>query len=234
MSPGLTQYQAHILVVEDNVDTCETLSAFLQHFGFTCDIVHSGLEALDVFDSDKYDLVLLDRLLPGLEGTKVCQHIRNISMVPIIMLTAKVAPQDLVDGLEAGADEYVKKPFSNMELVARIKAHLRRTNTKEANQTFVDIGPYRLDEKQQLIQVKNQTLKLTKTEYLLLRKLLLQPNSLLSREQLFVAVFGYNSDSSDRTVDVHLHNVRKKVLGTGIEEHGITAVYGMGYKLEIQ
>lgn len=221
-----------ILVVEDNLDTCENLKAFLEHFDFQCDFVHSGIDALETFEPTRHQLILLDRLLPGIEGTKVCQKIRLQSSVPIIMLTAKVAPEDLVDGLNAGADEYVKKPFSNMELVARIKAHLRRVDGQQSKEQDTKVGPYLLNESAHTIAVNNQTLKLTKSEYLLLEKLLQRPNTLFSREQLFLAVFGFDNDSSDRTVDVHLHNVRKKVTKAGEENHGITSVYGQGYKLE--
>ena len=186
------------------------------------------------FENLKPDLVLIDRMLPDMDGAKVCRQIRQISDVPMLMLTGKVSSQDLVDGLEAGADEYIKKPFSHVELMARIKAHLRRTKASKQTHTIKTVGNYQIDAKAKQISFAQHKLKLTKTEYDLLCKLLSYPERVFTREQLFTSVFNYNSESTDRTVDVHLHNVRRKIEATGVNRHGITAIYGIGYKLNIE
>jgi len=220
-------------VIEDNKDTAQNLKLFLRHQGFDCELAYSGEQGLEMFSQYQPDLVLLDRMLPDIDGVETCKKIRSCSDVPILMLTGKVTSQDLVDGLDAGADEYVKKPFNHTELMARINAHLRRTRLR-SNDSFGNyIGAYQIDEAGRKIQFSGQLLKLTKTEYLLLRKLLQRPGQILSREQLFLAVFDHDADSSDRTVDVHLHNLRKKLIATGNTAHGIEAVYGVGYKLEV-
>jgi DNA-binding response OmpR family regulator len=222
-----------VLVIEDNKDTAQNLKLFLDHQGYDCEIAYSGKQGLEIFSQYQPSLVLLDRMLPDMDGVFTCEQIRAQSDVPILMLTGKVSSHDLVEGLEAGADEYVKKPFNHTELMARINAHLRRTRLT-SNDSFGNyIGLYQIDEAGWKIQFSGKLLKLTKTEYLLLKKLLERPGQVLSREQLFLAVFDHDADSGDRTVDVHLHNLRKKLLATGNAKHGIEAVYGVGYKLEI-
>ncbi|TDF35802.1 response regulator transcription factor [Alteromonadaceae bacterium M269] len=178
--------------------------------------------------------MLIDRMLPDMDGASVCTKIRQTSDVPVLMLTGKVSSQDLVDGLEAGADEYIKKPFSHVELMARIKAHLRRTKVSTQTNTIKAVGSYQIDAKAKQISFAKHKLKLTKTEYDLLYKLLSYPECVFTREQLFTAVFNYNSDSSDRTVDVHLHNVKRKISAISQSHHGITAIYGVGYKLSLE
>jgi len=225
-----------ILLIEDNEDTSATIQMFLTHFGFNCDIAFSGEDGLALFNPTLHKLVLLDCMLPGINGEEVCKRIRSFSGVPIIMLTARVNANDLVAGLAAGADEYVKKPFNNVELMARIKAHLRRVPTSDSiiSPTLRTIGKYSLDNKRGDILFNSKLLSLTKSEYLLLKKLLLHPGVLFSREQLFSTIYGDDGKSTDRVIDVHLHNLRKKIISLGAEEHGITSIYGMGYKMIIK
>lgn len=217
-----------ILVIEDNIDTAQTIKLYMQHNEFDCDIVHSGAKGLLMFEQGSFDLVILDRMLPDLNGVLVCEHIRQSSNVPIIMLTAKVSDSDLVDGLTAGADEYVKKPYSNKELVARVKAHLRRSEGRNETHT---LGFFTLDKQACTVSVSGQVMTLTKTEYLIMQCLLLSPGQVFSRDQLFETAFGNTHESIDRTVDVHLHNLRKKIVNAGQKQHGIQSVYGLGYKL---
>ena len=195
-----------------------------------CALAHSGAEGIAQFTAGKFDLVILDVMLPDGDGYQVCNKIRQHSDVPIIMLTAKVQDDDLALGLETGADDYIRKPYSNKELVARVKAHLRRHVNKE-QQTVV--GPYLHDKLSQSITVQGSQLDLTRTEYKLMVHLLCSPGQVFSREQLFLTVFEHTHESFERTIDVHLHNLRKKIAQAGLAQHGIKSVYGMGYKLDI-
>jgi len=227
-----------ILVIEDNVETAQNIQLYLDHNNFHCDIEYSGFKGINRFNKSHYDLIILDRMLPDLTGVEVCQHIRKSSNVSIIMLTAKVSNDDLVDGLNAGADEYVKKPYSNKELVARIKSHLRRQDNSHrlgdnTDTQSIKIGNYNLNVESCTITSCGQSLLLTKTEYLIFEKLLHSPGRVFSREQLFLSAFDSSHESTDKTVDVHLHNLRAKIIKTGNNNHGIKSIYGMGFKLEI-
>ena len=228
----------NILVIEDNIDTAQNIKLYMEHNGFNCTVVHCGLLGVEAFVKGGHDLVVLDRMLPGLDGIAVCKQIRKLSNVPIIMLTAKISDHDLVDGLSSGADEYVKKPYSNKELIARVKAHLRRSESLVAvTEDVVHIADYSINKRACIIQFNQQTLTLTKTEYLILAKLLSSPRQVFTREQLFLAAFDSTHESIDRTIDVHLHNLRHKVAKIASQsnntKHGIKSVYGMGYKLDI-
>ena len=228
----------NILVIEDNIETAKNIKLYLEHNQLCCDLVHSGTEGVEAFFAKQYDLVILDRMLPDLNGVAVCEKIRKESDIPIIMLTAKITDNDLIDGLGAGADEYVKKPYSNKELVARVKAHLRRSESNNnsvnrGNQSSQNIGYYVLNSKACTIKSNEKELALTKTEYLIFEKLLNFPGQVFSREQLFLCAFDSSHESIDRTVDVHLHNLRAKINKSGVEQHGIKSVYGLGYKLDI-
>jgi len=219
-----------ILIVEDNIETAKNILLYLDFHGFACDLVHSGSLAIEQFHCQQYDLVILDVMLPDVNGHDVCKHIRQTSDVPIIMLTAKVQDQDLSTGLEVGADDYIRKPYSNKELVARVKAHLRRYKKTE---TSDKLGPYSLNQAGHSISVNGKELTLTQTEYKLMTLLLKSPGQVFSREQLFLSLFEHTSESFERTIDVHLHNLRKKITQLGLQQHGIKSVYGIGYKLEI-
>jgi len=225
----------HILLIEDNPETAKTIKLYMEHNQFDCDIESSGAKGVTAFFRKHYDLVILDRMLPDLNGVAVCERIRKQSGVPIIMLTAKVADDDLIDGLQAGADEYVKKPYSNKELVARVKSHLRRSarGADEPFSSVARVGPYVLNVETCAILSNEKQLPLTKTEYLIFEKLLQSPGQVFSRDQLFLAAFDASHESVDRTVDVHLHNLRGKISKSGLKDHGIKSVYGIGYKLDV-
>ncbi len=227
--------ETHILLIEDNLETAKTIKLYLEHSQYQCDLESSGEQGLAAFFRKSYGLVILDRMLPDLNGVAVCEGIRERSDVPIIMLTAKVSDDDLIDGLNAGADEYVKKPYSNKELVARVNAHLRRSGIQanSPREPVVRVGPYSLNVRDTAIFSNDVALPLTKTEYLIFEKLLKSPSQVFSREQLFLAAFDAAHDSIDRTVDVHLHNLRAKIKRTGLKDHGIQSVYGVGYRLDV-
>lgn len=216
-------------MVEDNVETATNIRLFLEHNEFQCELAHTGTAGIEQFKPDMHDLVILDIMLPDLTGYEVCKHIRQFSQVPIIMLTAKVTDQDLSVGLDIGADDYIRKPYSNKELVARVKAHLRRYRNHGQSS---GVGPYVNNTTNQTIAVNGNPLTLTGTEYKLMNVLLASPGRVFTREQLYIAVFEHTHESFERTIDVHLHNLRKKIQKAGLIEHGIKSVYGSGYKLD--
>ena len=215
-----------ILVVEDNVETSRNIRMYLEHHGFSCQITHSGMAAVAMMRQESFDLVVLDVMLPDINGYQVCQRIRGFSEAPVIMLTAKVHESDLVKGLDHGADDYVKKPYSNKELIARVKAHLRRHGAKETR----TVGPFTLDRAGRQISFEKQPLGLTKTEFGLLDAMLRAPSRVFTRDKLYELCSPDPAENSDRTVDVHIHNLRKKIAAAGLTQHGITSVYGVGYK----
>ena len=218
--------KSRILVVEDNAETAKNIRMYVEHNGFSCQVTHSGLAAVAMMRQERFHLVVLDVMLPDLNGYQVCQHIRAFSDVPIIMLTAKVEDSDLEKGLEQGADDYIKKPYSNKELVARIKAHLRRQGSAEVH----TIGPFHVDPDARQVSCSDRPLGLTKTEFQLILAMLKAPSRVFTRHQLFALCSDHESEHSDRKVDVHIHNLRKKITATGLEQHGIISVYGVGYK----
>lgn len=217
------------MIIEDNLETAKNIQLFLEHHHFNCMLTHTGQSGIKAFQSSHYDLVILDIMLPDGNGFQVCELIRQSSQVPIIMLTAKIAEQDLIKGLNCGADDYIKKPYSNKELVARVQAHLRRNTKSKA----VELGPYRMNVEQRSLKVNDKELNLTRSEFQFAQALLQQPGRVFSREQLFDQVNEETSESFDRVVDVHMHNLRKKIKAAGISDHKIKSVYGIGYKLDM-
>lgn len=219
--------QIQLLIVEDNPETARNICLYMEHQGFDCTVTASGAAAVALAKQESFDLVILDVMLPDLDGFAVCAQIRETGDVPIIMLTARVESSDLVQGLDCGADEYVKKPYNNKELVARVKAHLRR---RQPSTRVLQVGPLHIDAAGRRIFHESCDLGLTRTEYRLLAALIQAPERVFSRDQLAVIGFDEPSAVADRTVDVHIHNLRRKLTAAGMEKHGLSAVYGMGYK----
>ena len=217
----------HILIIEDNAETTKNIRLYLEHHGFACLVAHLGSAGLALLEQSAIDLVILDVMLPDMSGLEVCRRIRTRSKVPVIMLTARVGSGDLVDGLDSGADEYVKKPFINKELVARVKAHLRRTPARQAPRKA---GPFEICPEKHQVLLDQRNLDLTKTEFMLFQALLSAPERVFSRERLCAICGDEAQIAVDRAVDVHIHNIRKKVSAAGLKDHGITSVYGLGYK----
>lgn len=219
-----------VLIIEDDTETAENIRLYLEHHGFSCSVADSGAAGISAFEVEHPHIIILDLMLPDMDGRSVCRRLRKSSDVPILMLTARVSDQNVADGLDAGADDYVRKPYSNKELVARVKAHLRR-QAPQGN--GVSVGPFFLDELNGTVSAAGKILDLTKTEYLILQAFLKAPERIFSREQLYETVFGLMHESFDQTINVHLHNLRKKIVQAGVAEHGIKSVYGMGYKLVV-
>ena len=222
-----------LLVVEDEESISEPLAYMLGREGFEVAVASTGPGALEEFARGGADLVLLDLMLPGLSGTEVCRALRATSSVPIIMLTARDSEVDKVVGLELGADDYVTKPFSHRELVARVRAVLRRRAEPEAPAPkALEAGPVRMDVERHLVTVGGEPVQLPLKEFELLELLLRNVGRVLTRQQLIERVWGSDYVGDTKTLDVHVKRLRAKIeREPGSPEHLLT-VRGVGYKLE--
>ena len=222
-----------ILIVEDEESLSEPLAYLLGKEGFDPEVVADGQASLEEFDRAGADLVLLDLMLPGLSGTEVCKALRQRSNVPIIMLTAKDAEIDKVLGLELGADDYVTKPYSSRELVARIRAVLRRrSEPEELVSATVQAGPVRMDIERHVVTVEGETVNMPLKEFELLEMLLRNAGRVLTRGQLIDRVWGSDYVGDTKTLDVHVKRLRSKIeTDPGKPVHLVT-VRGLGYKFE--
>ena len=218
-----------VMVVDDDQDLSEMLGIVLTGAGIDVDLVSRGDEALDVFRNNPPDLVLLDVMLPGLDGIEVCRLIRAESMVPIIMLSAKGDSHDVVRGLEAGADDYMVKPFKHpSELVARIRTRLRRTNTEISG--LLTIGDLAIDVTAHQIQRAGRQIALTRLEFDLLVALAKEPGRVFSRDALLSEVWGYRHSTDTRLVNVHVQRLRAKIEHDAERPEIVVTVRGVGYK----
>ena len=217
-----------IMVVDDDQDLAEMLGIVLTGAGYEVDLVSRGDEVMPLFAAQNPDLVLLDVMLPGLNGVEVCKLIRENSMVPIVMLSAKGDKQDVVAGLEAGADDYMVKPFDPAELVARMKVRLRRSMT-EVNSELA-IGNLKIDQIEHSIIRDGQVIALTRLEFDLLVALAKEPGRVFTREALLSEVWGYRPATDTRLVNVHIQRLRSKIEVNPEEPKVIITVRGVGYK----
>lgn len=223
-----------VLVVEDEESFSDALSFMLRKEGFVVSVASTGPGALEVFGRDGADLVLLDVMLPGIPGTEICRQIRQVSRVPIIMVTAKDSEIDKVVGLELGADDYVTKPFSSRELVARIRAVLRRQTSEIENVegTTLEAGPIRMDVERHIVTVSGEQVRLPLKEFELLELLLRNAGRVLTRGQLIDRVWGSDYVGDTKTLDVHVKRLRAKIESDPAEPALLVTVRGLGYKLE--
>ncbi|MFF4417545.1 response regulator [Streptosporangium sp. NPDC001559] len=222
-----------VLVVEDEESFSDALSYMLRKEGFEVAVAATGPEALDAFDRNGADLVLLDLMLPGLPGTEVCRSLRQRSNVPVIMLTAKDSEIDKVVGLELGADDYVTKPFSSRELVARIRAVLRRQgDVEELESAVLSAGPVRMDVDRHIVAVRGDQVQLPLKEFELLEVLLRNAGRVLTRGQLIDRVWGADYVGDTKTLDVHVKRLRAKVEADPSNPRCILTVRGLGYKFD--
>jgi two-component system, OmpR family, response regulator MtrA len=217
-----------IMVVDDDQDLAEMLGIVLTGDGYQVDLVNRGDEVMSAFALQNPDLVLLDVMLPGIDGVDVCKLIRTVSMVPIVMLTAKGDTQDVVSGLEAGADDYMVKPFNSSELLARLKVRLRRTSVETS--TGLSIGNIKIDQIAHSIIRNGQNIPLTRLEFDLLVALAKEPGRVFSREALLSEVWGYRPATDTRLVNVHIQRLRSKVERDPENPEIILTVRGVGYK----
>ncbi|MFC9920043.1 response regulator [Agromyces binzhouensis] len=222
-----------ILLVEDEIALSEPLSFLLEREGYEVEVAADGLAAVAAFDRDGADLVLLDLMLPGLPGTEVCREIRQRSNVPIIMLTAKDSEVDIVVGLELGADDYVTKPYSTRELLARIRAVLRRRiEPSDLDDAVIEGGRVRMDVDRHTVEVDGEAVAMPLKEFELLELLMRNAGRVLTRGQLIDRVWGSDYFGDTKTLDVHIKRIRSKIEVTPSEPVQLVTVRGLGYRFE--
>ena len=222
-----------ILIVEDEPSLSEPLSFLLRREGYETEVAADGREALAAFDRDGADLVLLDLMLPGLPGTEVCRELRTRSSVPIIMLTAKDSEVDIVVGLELGADDYVTKPYSTRELLARIRAVLRRrVEVDDLDESVLEVGGVRMDVDRHAVSVDGKEVAMPLKEFELLELLLRNAGRVLTRGQLIDRIWGADYFGDTKTLDVHIKRIRSKIEKDPSQPVLLLTVRGLGYRFE--
>ncbi len=228
----MPQLGQRVLVVEDDPKTSEILRVYLEKGGYQVAAAYDGLAGVSQARELTPDLVVLDLMLPGLSGKEVCRILRQESDVPIIMLTARSTLSDKLEGLDLGADDYVAKPFSPSELVARVRAVLRRVSTldQRKNAVLIKCGDLALDLEQCSVTLGDHQVRLTPTEFKVLAVLMREPGRVFSRSQLVEKALGCDYEGMDRTMDVHILNLRRKIERDANTPEHILTVYGMGYK----
>lgn len=221
-----------ILIVDDEQKMVEVLSAYLTNAGYEPYGAYTGMEALKIVQDIPIDLVILDLMLPDISGERICQIIRKKCSVPIIMLTAKVEEDDMVKGLALGADDYIMKPFSPRNVVARIEAVLRRSTNKQKEETCLSIGNgyLKVDFEYRVLLKNEKEVSLTPTEYRIFELFVKSPNRVFSREQIIAYALENEYDGYDRGIDTFVKKIRKKIEPNVHEPRYIQTVYGIGYK----
>jgi two-component system response regulator RegX3 len=224
-----------VLVIEDEESFRDALEFMLTKEGFTVALAATGIDGVNSFEADQPDIILLDLMLPGMSGTDVCKTIRAKSSVPIIMLTAKDAEIDKVVGLEVGADDYVTKPFSTPELIARIRAVLRRGSKEpsEVNFDLLELGPVKLDSARHVVEVNGQEISMPLKEFEVLEFLMENSGRVLTRGQLMDRIWGSNYVGDGKTLDVHIKRLRTKIESDPANPKLLHTVRGLGYKFEV-
>lgn len=231
----MEQSKGKILIVEDEEKIVEVLTSFLQSRGFAVISRKDGLQALKVLAEEDISLVILDLMLPGMSGEEICVELRKRFRVPVIMLTAKVAESDLVEGLKVGADDYVTKPLSLKELMARIEAVLRRAKDRTAalfEKSRFNGGDLEIDLSMRSIRKKGNEVKLTPIEYSILEAMMRHPRKVFTRDELIEMAFTPDFDGYDRVVDTHIKNIRQKIEDDPGKPKYIVTMHGIGYRFE--
>jgi DNA-binding response OmpR family regulator len=223
------KFMNNILIIEDEEKASEVIKAYLEKEGYNVYCTAKGLEGIDLFHKIDFKLVILDLMLPDIDGEEVCKTLRRISDVYIFMLTAKVTLNDKIEGLNMGADEYLPKPFSPRELTARVNALFRRVS-EDSNTLFYDDKELQVDKNKRIVKLKGKEINLTPNEFNILYALIINKGNALSREQLIDRVFGIDFEGSDRTIDVHIKNIRKKLEDNPKFPKYIITVTKLGYK----
>ncbi len=224
----------HILVVDDDKQIARLVRSYLEQAGYQVAVAYDGDEALRRVRSEKPDLIVLDLMLPGKDGWEITRIIRGdqaLAAIPIIMLTARVEDTDKIVGLELGADDYVAKPFNPREVVARVRAVLRRSSGMVQPVNILQVGPVRLDAGQHAVTAAGEPVDLTPTEFDLLQLLMKYPDRAFTRMDMIAQALGYSYEGMDRTIDSHIKNLRKKLSVPKGEPGYIETVYGVGYRL---
>lgn len=222
-----------ILVVDDEPKIVEVVRSYLENGGYSVIEAYSGKEALDRFNRDNPSLIVLDLMLPDMSGEEICKTIRKKSRVPIVMLTAKIEEEDILKGLDIGADDYVTKPFSPRQLIARIAAVLRRAEedgSPLSNVLSYNNGELVIDTLKYEVKKNNMVLNLTPNEYKILMTLVKYPSKAFTREELICMVLGEDFDGYDRTIDTHIKNLRQKLENDPRNPKYVLTVHGVGYR----
>lgn len=228
-----TKNRLEILVVDDDRKIVNLVSLYLKHEGFDVSAAFDGQEAINQAIQRRPILIILDLMLPKINGIEVCQILRSKMRIPIIMLTARTTEEDKIQGLDLGADDYISKPFSPRELMSRVRAVLRRAGEDaEAKPTEVHFGRLKINFLRREVLIGTEVVNLTRTEYRLLETMALEPGRTFSRSELIERVFGFEYEGAERTIDVHVMNLRKKIeTGPDLFRYVLT-VPGMGYRFE--
>lgn len=223
----------NILIIEDEERVADIMTKYLEKENYTVHTAYTGKSGLDLFYKHNMDVVLLDLMLPDIQGEEICKEMRSISNVYIFMITAKGTLDNKVEGFKIGADEYLVKPVSPRELVARVKALEVRKEREENRDTLIfDKGNMKIYLEERIVKIKDETILLTPNEFDLLYQLASSPGRVFTREQLIEAVMGIDFDGFDRTIDVHIKNLRKKIEEDTKNPKYIKTVTGIGYKFE--
>ncbi|MCM3711071.1 MULTISPECIES: response regulator transcription factor [Sporosarcina] len=220
-----------ILLIDDEQRMLDLLELFLEPHGFNCIKADTGKKGLEMVRDEKVDIVLLDVMMPDLDGWEVCKNIRELSTIPVIMLTARTDKADIVKGLEYGADDYITKPFDERELVARVNALLRRTSSENVENSNTVYGDFMLNRDSYSLHYNNLEVQLTLKEFYIIEALITHPKRTFTREQLLRTAWDYNTFTDIRTVDSHIRNLREKLKAAGFPINDfLLTVWGIGYK----
>ncbi len=223
-----------ILVVDDDKQIVRLIQSYLEKNGFTVLTAFDGDNALRIIRHERPDLVVLDLMLPGKDGWEITKAIRadaNLAATPILMLTARIEDTDKILGLELGADDYLTKPFNPREVVARVRAILRRSSTTPTTSRVIEINKLKLDADRHTANIKGQELEMTPTEFAILKTLMENPNHAFTRGELIEKALGYSYEGLERTLDSHIKNLRKKIEDDPSNPEYIETVFGVGYRL---
>lgn len=233
LAPSDPLRNRRILVVDDDATVSEVVCSYLRSAGFIVESVADGVSAVETAARIRPDLVVLDRMLPGIDGVEVCRRIRADRPVPVIMLTALREEEDRIDGLEAGADDYLAKPFSPRELVLRVKSILRRSLTEFSPESTIDAGEFHLDVSSRRVTLRGEPIALTIREFDLIAFLLKHPRQVFSREELLRAVWGWEFGDLS-TVTVHVRRLREKIERDAAHPTLLSTVWGVGYRFDVE
>lgn len=221
-----------ILVVDDEMEMRQLLRIYLQQENYLVDEAVNGQEAYQKIVNNEFDLMILDVMMPVMDGWETIEKVRKVSNIPIILLTAKGLVQDKVTGFTIGADDYLVKPFDEDELMVRIKALLRRTQKETGNNQILQYKGVMINPLSRIVSFQNNPINLTQTEFDLLEVLVKYRGKVFSREQLVEQVWGIEFTGDDRTIDSHIKNLREKLVSSGLDKSFIKTVWGIGYKVE--
>jgi len=217
-----------ILIVEDQSEISDIVAKYLEREGYLCQICENGLKAMEIIAKETFHLLILDVMLPGINGFEILKTLRQSSNVPVILLTAKIGESDRIQGFDFGADDYVTKPFSPKELVRRVSAILRRTAHETVSDCLV-FGPFKLCQESMKLYKEDTLIEITTAEYQMMRVFMMNIGNVLSRDQLIASAFGYDYEGFDRNIDSYVKRLRQKIEADSKNPVFLRTKYGMGY-----